>query len=313
MNIFSEDRFLDVFGKTYFPDQLLKPELFELDGKVWRLPTCNGKPIAGATFIDFFEPFDEQAMVSQAVPKQVRYLSWASHGLVSCSEWFEQNLNQRFEPSPTIVWSNFESWDAFINYARRKESRLFSDARRRQRKLEKELGNIQIILDDRRSTALETCFRWKSEQSRRTGAIDQFADPSNLNFLRELAAKQVLLVSSLSAGEHLLAVDLGMLNQGRFYSWVTAYDSAYSQYAPGRLLLHSLLEDSFKQQHTEFDFLWGGEDYKWNYATHVRLIADLGSRPLSQELKRFAKKVLQPFPGVTTSLRQLRNKVRSTG
>lgn len=304
MNIFSEDCFLDAFGKTYFPGQPLKPEWFELEGKFWKLPSHNGRPVDGAAFIDFFEPCD-QVPISRSNVRHVRYLSRASYGMISCAEWFEQNLDQRFEPSPTILWSHFENWDAFTRYASQKESKLFSDSRRRQRKLEKEFGTLEFIIGDRRSEVLETCFRWKSDQLRRTGAVDHFAHTTHLNFLRELAARQILLVSSLSVGGHLLAVDFSMLNQGRLYSWVSGYDPGYSKYSPGRLLLHFLLEESFKQQHTEFDFLWGGEDYKWNYASHVRLIKDLGTPPLPKQMKSLVKDTLRPFPNVTKSLRQL--------
>jgi hypothetical protein len=100
-----------------------------------------------------------------------------------------------------------------------------------------------------------------------------------------------------------------MVENGRLYFWVTTYDSARTQYAPGRLLLHFLLQESFVQQHAEFDFLLGGEDYKWNYATHVRLVADLGTRPLPEQVKYWLKRALQPFPGLTRSLKQLRSKV----
>lgn len=95
-----------------------------------------------------------------------------------------------------------------------------------------------------------------------------------------------------------------MLDKGRLYWWVPAYDSAYSQYSPGRLLLHFLLRESFNQHHTEFDFLWGDEDYKWYYATHVRLIADLGARPFPKQLKNLLRTVLRPFPGVKNSLKR---------
>lgn len=69
---------------------------------------------------------------------------------------------------------------------------------------------------------------------------------------------------------------LGLIFQGRFYSWVAAYDSDYHCYGPGRQLLHYLLKESFERGHREFDFLRGNEAYKWKYATHTRLIAEMG-------------------------------------
>lgn len=315
MNIFSEDAFLDALGQIYFPDQSLSIGVFELDGELWRLPVLNGKPLAGATLIDFFEPLDEaddKAKTLQSLSRPVRYLSQASHTLVSCSQWIEQGLEQECQPSPTVLWHQFDSWEAFIQHARQKESRLFSDARRRQRKLEKELGSIQVILNDQRPEVLETCLQWKSAQLRRNNLSDPFSNPTHLKFLRELATRQLLIVSSLTAGETLLAVHVGMQYRERFSSWITTYDASFSQYAPGRLLLHTLLEESFNQQHKEFDFLVGGEDYKWNYATHVRLVAEIGVPPFPKKVKRFVIRLLitalRPFPDAKRALKTLGNR-----
>lgn len=311
MNIFSTNSFLQTFGQVYLPGRSLTIEVFELAGQFWRLPTQNGKPIAGAPFIDFFEPLGSAVSPVHLDTPSARYLLRASQGIVSCSEWLEQQPNQSFDPSPTIWWHQFDHWDAFTQYARRKESRLFSDSRRRQRKLENEVGTLQYHLHDPRPEVLETCFRWKSKQLQRQDLPNPFANSIHLQFFEKLVEHQIVSVSSLSAGERLVAVDLGMVDQGRFYLWVTSYDPAYSQYAPGRLLLHFLLEESFKQQHTEFDFLWGGEDYKWNYATHVRLIGDLGTRPFPRQVKRLVKNTLRPFPNLTRSVKRIRNTLLS--
>ncbi|MEB3293992.1 MAG: GNAT family N-acetyltransferase [Synechococcales bacterium] len=312
MNIFSEDTFLDTLGSVYYPDRPLTSDLFEQAGRVWKLPVYQGQPLAGADLIDFFEPWAAQTAIAPSdffrSSRSVRYLAQASYQQVSCAQWFEQNLEQKFQPSPTVLWSQFPTWDDFIHHARQRESRLFSDARRRQRKLEEEVGKIQILADDRRPESLEACFRWKSEQLERTHQDNPFNNPKNLDFLRQLVARQIISVCSLSAGDHLIAVHVVMLNQARFYSWITTYDSAYSRYAPGRLLLHFLLEESFKQKHTEFDFLLGGEDYKWNYATHVRLISELGVPPLPQQIERtlisLGGKALSPFPKLKHFVKQ---------
>lgn len=309
MNIFSEDQFLDIFGQSYFPGQILSTELFELNGQVWKLPICNGKPITSAQFIDFFEPRDASFPTPSSRMQPVRYLLRASHGIVSCSEWMEQNLIQSFNASPTILWHQFESWEAFTHYAKRNESKLFSGAQRRQRKLEKEVGAVQLTFNDPQADVLNTCFRWKSEQLHRQGEPNPFANPTHLQFLRALVASGILLVSTLRAGQQLIAIDLSMMHQGRFYSWISTYNAAYAQYSPGRLLLHRMLQESFQQGHTEFDLLLGGEDYKWHYATHVRLISELGVRPLPRKLNHLVKTALRPFPAIDNSVKQLRNKV----
>jgi CelD/BcsL family acetyltransferase involved in cellulose biosynthesis len=309
MNIFSDDRFLDTFGQVYFPRQTVTAEIFELDGQLWKLPARNGKPITGAQFIDFFEPILDAPSAASVRARPVRYLLRTSQAIVPCSEWFEQNLAQQVDASPTIFWHQFESWEAFTRHAKRNESKLFSGTQRRQRNLEKEVGVVQFVLDDPHPDVLETCFRWKSEQLQRQGVPDPFTNPTHLNFLRALVARGILLVSSLRAGSYLLAIDLSMVHQGRFYSWISAYNAAYHQYSPGRLLFHQMLQESFQQQHTEFDLLWGGEDYKWHYATHVRLVADLGVRPLPRKLNHLVKTALGPFPQVSRSVKQIGSKM----
>lgn len=310
MNIFSETCFLEAFSRAYFPDRNLTPHLFELENRLWRLPAINdSKFISGLQFIDFFEPLDKQSLTSEFASSQICYLPRVSHGIISSAEWLEQKLDRYFEASPTIFWSNFQSWDDFINYVGQNRSRLFLDSRRRHRKLEKNLGSPQFIVDDRKAGVLETCLRWKSEQLLRKGLPDRFADPRHLHLFRELAARQILLVSSLEVKDCLLAVHISMLHKGRLYWWVTAYDPAYSQYSPGRLLLHFLLEESFKQGHTEFDFLRGNEDYKWYYATHVRLIKDIGQRPFSKQLEYSMKSILYNFPNIKTALKKIYHKV----
>lgn len=310
MNIFSEDNFLEAFGKAYYPAQKVTPQLFELEGQVWRLPLLNfSKPIHKATFIDFFEPLNYPLPGTYRPIAKVSYLPRISQNMVSCHEWDTQNLHEKFGASPTILWDNFETWDAFVHHVRDKRSNLFSDSRRKQRKLEKELGALQFIFDDRRPEVLDTCFRWKSEQWQGQGFPDPFANSAHVLLFQELAARKMLLVSSLGSPDLPVAIHVGMLHQGRLYWWVPAYNSAYSRYSPGRLLLHAMLEKSYQLQHKEFDFLRGGEEYKWYYATHVRLIQDIGQRPLSKQLVQFLKSTLAPYPRVTAALQHIRGKV----
>jgi hypothetical protein len=308
MNIFSEDHFLNAWGKVYFPGQPIVPELFELDGKIWRLPSLEGKPIVDSTFLDFFEPFTEKNIDFHFSCRKVRYLPRASWKMVSRSEWIEHHLEQSVEAAPTTLWNNFESWDAFVGHVKKRRSKLFPDSDRQRKKLQKELGPLHFIFEDHRPESLTACFRWKSEHWRRQGLPDRFADSDHTQLFQELAHRKIVRVSSLAAQDRLLAVHIGMLDQGRFYYWVPAYAAAYSQYSPGRLLLHFLLEESYKRRHTEFDFLWGDEEYKWYYATHVRLIEEIGRRPLKRRLGHLLKSVLRPFPRATAALRQLRTK-----
>lgn len=73
---------------------------------------------------------------------------------------------------------------------------------------------------------------------------------SSDGFLRAVAAagraEGLLAVSSLRAGERLLAAHLGVLWERRFYYWIAAYDPELARFSPGRLLTEAMLESSYR-------------------------------------------------------------------
>ena len=318
MNIYSDDRFCAALQAAYYPNQSLLSTPFQLGDRIWKLPARNAtKPITldffASAFIDFYEPQSFHSAELEILPT-AGYLPKVSHGMVTVTQWTEENLAQSYEASPTILWSEFSSWDDFVKHVQRQRSSLFSDSRRRRRKLEKEVGELTFRFDDRRPETRRTAMQWKSAQYQRSQCTDQFAAPEHVRFFEELAQRDLLQVSSLSAGDQLLAIHLGAFAEGRLYWWVPAYDEAYAQFSPGRLMLELIIEASFQHGHREFDFLIGGEAYKWHYATHTRLIGDLGEMPLSLRLSRAAesaketgksivRRSLQPFPGLLESLK----------
>jgi CelD/BcsL family acetyltransferase involved in cellulose biosynthesis len=84
-----------------------------------------------------------------------------------------------------------------------------------------------------------------------------------------------------------------VLQEGRFYYWIPAYDPEFNVLSPGRLMLHFMLRECYDRGGREFDFLVGDEDYKWHYATHVRRVSPLGRPPLVLQVRRGAKRALR--------------------
>ncbi|MDJ0734030.1 MAG: GNAT family N-acetyltransferase [Nostocaceae cyanobacterium] len=320
MNIYSDDTFCEAFGVAYFPNHKIQPQLFELDGRLWKIPTINStKPILTGQFIDFYESYEQQLISPQDRIKKLNYIPKACHGLVSSNEWFDQNLEDIYEPAPTIIWEDFTSWDDFVEYVQQNQPKIFADSRRRRRKLEKEVGPVKFIFDDNRPHILDTCLAWKSQQYRNSGLIDAFAYQEHVRLFQELANKGLLLVSSLSAGEKPIAVDLSASLKGRLYSWIPAYDISYRNCSPGRLIMEFVLQESFKRKYEEFDFMIGNESYKWYYATHTRLISEMGVVPVPLRLKRSTKAIVKPiissavrpFPGFQKSLKHIQKQVEA--
>lgn len=319
MNFYSCDAFCESVAAAFFPDEIVENKWFELEGKRWKIPTINQTtPITDFPFqsrmLDFFEG---QAIVEGDAPLEaapLKYLPKVSHGIVKAEEWLEGDLEGTYEPAPTVLWEDFENWEAFLQFIKkRKSKKFFADSRRRRRKLEEAVGPLEFVLGDERPEILKTCMKWKSEQYQSTGQFDDFAHEENVRLFEELAKRGLLMVTSLSSAEGAIAIDLNLFFEGRLYSWIASYDREYSNYAPGRLLLLEALEASFNAGHREFDFLIGNEDYKWIYASHARLIGALGTPPLktqAQELVTSSVKPvlawgLQSFPGLKGKLKTL--------
>ncbi len=301
MNFFSHHLFSQMLQTAYFPGQIIKPMVFELNGKYWQVPTLQtGEPVSDfllpSQFIDFYEPvardaaalMQGEAGLSPTIPS-LSYLPRACHGLATVEAWQQQELQNRYEPAPMVQWGAIASWEEFA--AQRK--RIFVNTRRCRRKLEREVGQPSFSFQDERGDVLATAMAWKSKQYRATGEADAFANAQHVKLFETLAAQKRLQVSTMRLGDQLLAVHIGFVSQGRFSSWVAAYDSDYHCYAPGRQLLHYLLQESFELGHQEFDFLRGNEAYKWKYATHTRLIAELGHPDFSIRAKRQLKEALK--------------------
>lgn len=312
MNVYSTASFRHAFQTAYYPDRTVELQPFQLGDRVWQLPVVQGKkPIVlepfQTAFIDFYEAEADQRPTPE-MPK-VGYLPRACHGMVSVQEWHDQNLAQRYEPSPTVFLQELQGWQ------------MSKRTLRSYRKLEKEVGPIRFQFSDPDPEVIATCMRWKSAQYQKTGCADHFSQAAHVRLFQALEQSGLLLVSSLRAGDQLLAVHLGMAAAGRAYWWVPSYDADYSKYAPGKILLELLIEGCLQQNYQEFDFLIGGEDYKWDYATHIRLIGELGVRPLSLRTqqaalatkaqgKAIALACLKPFPGVRETLKGLRDQAK---
>jgi hypothetical protein len=324
VNFYAEESFCTALEKSYFlKTRTISPTIFKFNDKFWQIPAVNGiKPISefplGSTFIDFHEPIDLDPLTVGNNYQQLSYLPKACQGMVTRAEWFDRELAGQYEPAPTILWENFSSWADFETYVRQHRSNLFSDSRRRLRKLAQNLGEVEFIFDDRRDGIMDTCMEWKSAQYRRSDYVDLFANSRHRQLFHELLDCGLLKISTLNAGGRLIAAHLGVLDRGRLYWWIPAYDPADSIYSPGRLLLELLIKESFERQHREFDFLIGNEDYKWYYATHVRPIGEMGVPPLAERVGRSIKSTVKPtinnllgtVPGLSTSVRGVRSKLR---
>jgi CelD/BcsL family acetyltransferase involved in cellulose biosynthesis len=93
-----------------------------------------------------------------------------------------------------------------------------------------------------------------------------FTDSRKLAFhqsiTKRLWEKSWLHFSALASGESILAMHYGFLYHGVYYYFIPVFNRDYSNYSVGKILMTNLLEQSFDRKDTEFDLLFGDENYK---------------------------------------------------
>lgn len=305
MNLFSNEPFLHVLNETYFPNEKLVFQDFHINDQVWRMPVRpNGEIITQWPFLDFYEPIESDP---SSLPKRKIYINRASLGKVSADEWFANKYEYAYKAAPTIDWSMFPSWQDYEQFIARHNSQHFPGTEKLKRKIVRNLGAFAYLRHDPRPETLKACFDWKSLQFPAIKA--SLDDPKTLEFFNNLIAKRLVLVSSLSAGGVLLAVNVCAYENKRFYSWISAYNPAHSKYGTGRILLDYLMRDSYINGDTEYDFFLGNETYKWTYATHTRLIGEIAG--LNPFTKTWVKEKLLAHPDALLKIKSTLNGLKT--
>lgn len=193
--------------------------------------------------------------------------------------------------APFVDWTQVESWDSYLAERRSLPGvdSLAAVLRKRAR-LERDLGPLTLNLVDTHPGLLDTLMQLKSAQYRRNGVRDNFAIRENVECYERLHRLGVLVATGLWAGDHLLGGLIGMRTQGRHLSRLTVYDRRFAKYSPGSVLALETLRAGYEAGDTEFDFLGGREPYKFSWATHMRVLTDLGTEPRLERTLRMVRR-----------------------
>ncbi len=316
-NVFSSTPFLESLAAAHFPGERCTIETFRLEGQRFRLLVAGGRPVVEVPWMDFVEPLDEPASPGAAADRRLAWLPNCALATLTVPEWKAGPGTQPERmPSPFIDWRQFPTFAAFDERPDN-GGRTGGERRRRFRRIEKAYGDARYTFHDTDPVAFEQCIAWKRAQYKATGiGGDALADPRAVRLFREMLDRGLIAVSTLRGGDTLLAVHIGAIWDGRLYWWVPSYDAEHGRLGPGRVLLETMLEDSYARGHREFDFLLGDEEYKWWYSTHTRVVGPRGTPPLSLRVRRLAKggikRALQLSPRLWDAAQRMRKRLRSS-
>jgi hypothetical protein len=289
MNFYASREYLDVVAETYFKERRTRVEDVRIGSAVLRLLVVDDRfVVTDIPFLDYHEPLRSDEIGSPM--RESGYARWVVRRVIERTEWDSAKF-AGFEAAPFVDWSAFPTFDAYMTHLKSRQKSLIQEHQRRRRRLAETFGELTFSVDDKAPDVFELARRWKSAQLRETGATDWLSEPRNVAYLERAADKGLLLSSTLRAGGRLMSLWMGFIHDGVWSGWVFTYDPdpELRKYCLGHQLLRSMLEESHARKHRQFDFSIGGEEYKWVYATHARVLGHAGRVPLQQRIMSFAK------------------------
>lgn len=179
-------------------------------------------------------------------------------------------LSERQHVSPLVDTSG----DLAHYLADRRSS--FREIQRRRRKMERENGArfLPLAIPGDLERELERGLQLEDSGWKGQAGTAILSDPATARFYRSIAAAfhgaGDLRLSSLELEGRLVAFDLALVSQGRYWLLKTAYDETRSSLAPGLALRLSVVERCFEAELDAHEFLGGDLEFKRRFSTDER-------------------------------------------
>ncbi|GLW12358.1 hypothetical protein Misp01_74860 [Microtetraspora sp. NBRC 13810] len=218
---------------------------------------------------------------------------------------------------------------SYIEQVRANSPKNLKTVRYKERKLGREQGEVRFDWASPDASALRTLMGWKSDQYRRTGRVDRFAQPWIVDLLdacHAVASEDFSgVLTMLYAGDVPVAGHFGLRTATTLVGWFPAYDTDFARYSPG--IVHHLLmaEHAANAGLVQIDMGKGDREYKAWLRTGDLYVAEgriarpsaaaavhwVGRTPVNKAktivtdrptLYRMADRVLKGFGRVRTSV-----------
>jgi CelD/BcsL family acetyltransferase involved in cellulose biosynthesis len=186
---------------------------------------------------------------------------------------------RRVEP----VMDLSDGYEAFITEAREAAPKTHKTVRYKERKLGREVGEIDYVFDCRDEAELTRLLAWKSDQYNRTGRTDRFAQPWIVALVRHFHRTGFGVLSVLYAGNEPVSAHLGLRSGMVMAGWFPAYDPRFGKYSPGMIGHLRLARGCAEAGITEIAMGRGGKEFKEGLKGREIPIAEgRVARPLSR-------------------------------
>lgn len=248
---------------------------------------------------------DNTVALIKSVMQTANLGSFAFHASVmddpGMSEHVFKRLDSHFIDIPS-GWAPYRAWYLANSSTLRRQAQ-------KSRALSRDVGPIRLEFECRYAAVLERLIELKRSKYQRTKTFDILSVPWAADLLRELFTVKTPgcqgLLSAMYAGEHLVAVHFGLLNEQILHYWFPTFDPRFAKYSPGSELLLRVTEEASQRGIRKIDLGYGDDAYKHRFCngreqvncgrvTTTRLEFELAKRrfEIRQKLKQIPMKPL---------------------
>lgn len=208
------------------------------------------------------------------------------------AEVARRNRNFKYEKYKIAPYLRVEaSWNEYYRGLKGHFRRNLQMRLRRLESLGYQVKKCQT--DDEIAEFMDRFLEYKTGQYKRKGSANPLRNRLVKEFYirvsKQFQRTNILDCSYLEADGAMRAVHFGFIYGGKFYSYLAAFDNQYHPYGVGRILQLHLLKRTFEEGLQEFDFLVGGETYKFDWTPSARMLCRLYGfkRNLRGEMQRY--------------------------
>lgn len=153
-----------------------------------------------------------------------------------------------------------------------------ANIRNRTRQLERDYTNVsfrEVTCLEEINQAVELLTKLHRQRRQHVDGVDGLFEDAHtrafyFDLTRNLHQVTWLHIPYLSVNDETIAIQLNFMYAGTYYKKMPAFDMTFAKYGVGDLLNIRVLEQCFTQNLTTFDFLRGGESYKFKYKPSVK-------------------------------------------
>ena len=228
----------------------------------------HARPV-GAPFSDY------QAIVSEpglsldgtAFLAEVGIECLAVSGLIDPHGWFQ---SVQFEPTLGYRISVKDGGTAKLERLQKANHKWAKNLRRRENKMERELGPIRFVTGDQDPSALDTVLQIKTDQYHESGLTDVLRPQWVKAMMQDLFSRTNPefggCLNTLYAGDHLVSGQFGVRQGGWYHPWIASACPKAHMCAPGIVLLAYMFRHAEDIGIEIIDLAQGHSHYKSQFA-----------------------------------------------